>query len=354
MQNEKNISRESVRKFKQFRSLLYAGDPLYSGSAEFVLDMLLYKSTAFARSCDIRPVAVEEEGKRQAQCLYIIAPDTDFAQIAFFDCKKDCPQAAQTLLATVKKIAAQDNMHRIVAGLCGHLSYGVGILNETACKNTFDTCYNKTYYGDYFSDFAVKHTMSCYRAPLDEIRARLHAAACDTQGFTVRDADFSRFKDECENLRRLSDGTIGQTYLYAPTKEGHYYDLLKDLKILLRGQNLLFLQHEGRDVGFVFWHPDYNGAAPSGKPFSAFSFACAAATKSRKIDAVKFNAIGVLAPCQGKGTYALLNAFSQRIGNRFRYFETNFVWDSNTKSALLNRRLVGNVCRKFTVYEDNL
>ena len=343
---------KEIKEFKKFRARTYRGDELYVGSAEFISDMLLRRTTDFAKSCTVVPLAVENQGERQAQCLFVHAPNTDYAQIAFFDARNET--AAKNLIENAKTLARNLGLSRIVAGLHGHLSYGVGILTSAKSKNTFDTCYNKLGYSEYFKDFETVNTLSAYRFETEKARRRLKEADFDTGGYSVRTADFSHFADECEIMREICDRTIGQTYLYEPTEEGHFFQLLKDMKILLSGKNLLILRRDGKDVGFLFWHPDYNEVIRPGKSCSALKFALGYALHRSKVDTVKLNSIGVEDSCRGKGTLALLRAFSECIGDRYKYIETNFVWDCNTKSSLLNKKMTGEVCRTFAVYEDKL
>lgn len=342
------------KKFISFRKKLYKGDDLYVGTADFILDMLIKKTTRYARSCEIAPLSFESGGNREAQALFVHNPADDFASLAFFDCVENGNFAAQCVIKRAKELCAARGIKRLVAGLNAHLSYGVGILTAASLKNSFDTCYNKSYYAEFFKDFPVANALTAYRNGLREVRGRLKDIEIDIRGYTVRHADFKRFEDECETMRMLCDSTIGQTYLYAKTAERHFYELLKDMKILLRGNNLLFLMYGGKEVGFLFWHPDYNGAVKAGKSVGAPSFAVQYLLRGKKIDTVKLNSIGVTDAHRGKGTLALLRAMDAEIGDRYEFLETNFVWDRNKKSSLLNRRLIGGECRKFAVYETGI
>lgn len=340
-----------IKAFVSFRRRIYRGDPQYAGTAEFILDMLLRGGTNFSRQCEILPVAYERGGVRAAQALFIVAPREEFAQLAFFDCFENDVEAAEAIILKARELTRARNLKKLVAGLNAHLSYGVGILTETSLKNTFDTCYNKTYYANFFSGFPVRNTLTAYRNTMSDSRARLGKVTADTRGYTVRKANFKRFREECERMRVLCDDTIGETYLYSRTEPLHFYELLKDMKLILHENNLLFLMHGGKEVGFLFWHPDFNGAVKAGKPVSAFSFALACAFGGKKIDTVKLNSIGVEREHRGLGTLALLRAMSEAVGDRFKYIETNFVWDCNRESSFINRRLIGGECRKFAVYE---
>lgn len=109
--------------------------------------------------------------------------------------------------------------------------------------------------------------------------------------------------------------------------------------------------YEGREVGFLFWHPDFNCTLKAGKAISALNLACGAVFGRKKIDTVKLNSIGVEDEHRGRGTLALLRALRERAGGKYKFIETNFVWDENRRSRLLNLRLLYGECRKFEVYE---
>lgn len=63
--------------------------------------------------------------------------------------------------------------------------------------------------------------------------------------------------------------------------------------------------------------------------------------------------VGVLKDYKGRGTIALLRALEERTRS-YEYIETNFVWDNNVESTLINKRLLGQSCRKFSVYEKEI
>ena len=345
--------KREIAAFRDFRKSLYRGDGFYFGTAEFVTDMLLNRTTAFARSCETRLLSVERSGERKAQCMLVKAPHTDFAQLSFFDCADDDTAAAE-LIEKSKRLAREWGASRLIAGLNGHLSYGVGLLTECSLPNTFDTSYNKPHYARYFENFGEAHGLTAYRCSLAKARKALAEIKGGTNGYGVREADFSRFRCECEIMRRLCDETIGETYLYTPTDEGHFYELMKDLKILLSRKNLLFLTYFGEDVGFLFWHPDFNEAVKAGESVNAPKFALSYLFNRNKIRTVKFNAFGVKREHRGKGTLALIRGMNERLCDGYDFIETNFVWDSNRASSLVTRKLIGDECRKFKVYEEKL
>ena len=69
-----------------------------------------------------------------------------------------------------------------------------------------------------------------------------------------------------------------------------------------------------------------------------------------KINKVKLNSIGVKEEYQGIVTLQLLKETSKYL-DKYDTIETNFVWENNKKSMLINKRLLKNVERTFKVVE---
>ncbi len=70
---------------------------------------------------------------------------------------------------------------------------------------------------------------------------------------------------------------------------------------------------------------------------------------------MKVNAIGVLPKYQRVGLVAGLLAETYRYAHtRFTAGETNFVWDQNQDSTLLNRRVTDRALRHYAVYEIDI
>lgn len=337
--------KEELKRFQHFRKVLYQGDPSYVSTSEFVVEDLLYQKTAFTRSCYVRPVIVEKNGKDVAEAVFIYNSRLPYLQVGFFEALENQADAVEKILSAAKKEAKKLHVENVVIGLNAHISYGVGILTRGFdYKNSFDSIYNKPYYKEYFQKYR-KETLSTYyteKAQADQLLVLSHGDV------RIRHADMRNFKAETELMRKLCDKTIGRTFLYYPTQEGHFYELIKDLKPFLSGENLLFAEDkDGNAVGFMFWHPDYNRMLPAGKQNSMLRIALAYAFNRKAIDTVKINAIGSLSPM---ATVALLTEFSRITGDKYRYLETNFVWDNNLRSTKINKRFFGKPHRKYEVY----
>ena len=142
--------KKDIKAFKRFRKYLYNNDPYYVSTIEFTCNMLLKKETLFSKTCDIVPLLVYDNDNIVAQCLLIYNPKDDFVQISFFEALENMQEAVELIKTAARKFAEERNVKRVIVGLNGHLSYGVGLTVDIKSPNTFDSTYTKPYYIDYF------------------------------------------------------------------------------------------------------------------------------------------------------------------------------------------------------------
>jgi hypothetical protein len=340
----------SAGRFVAFVRRLYAGDPGYCATLAFSLQSALSSTTDFFRSCSSRPVAVERNGDIVAQCLLIHDPALPAVQIGFFEALPDEQAAVDLLLAEARAEAERVGVERVVVGMDGHLSIGVGILVEGFARTTFGSTWNKPYYASYFSGLD-RSDLTVYGGSVPDSVGRVRRLSRRAPGeVTVREVDLHRWDEELETFRGLCDATLGSTDLYAPTKPGHFAELMGDLRPLLRPENLLFAMAGGREIGFVFWHPDYNEVLPTGRGLSISGIAWRFFTRQRRIRTVVVNAIGTLPDAPTVTTAALLSALADRVDGQYDTYETCFVWDGNAASRGINRYIEATPVRRYAVW----
>ncbi len=339
-------NKQQIRKFRKFRKKLYQGDPFYVSTVEFTVDMLLFRSTQFAARCVMKPVMIEDNGKTVAEGILIKYPYDDFVQIAFFEALENQENAVELIKDKAKAFAEEMKVNRIIVGLNGHLSYGVGLSLDMNKANTFDSMYSKLYYPDYFRD-AESYQLVAFRNRVD---AMVNKLSYRPSRITVRPIDFSCFSKEMAFFKEICDATIGKTFLYSPTEERHFEELIGQMKFFLRPENLLLAFDGNEAVGFLFWHPDYNEILKKGKQNSLISIACRYSLFKKKITTFKINSIGVKPEYRGFLTCNLLYEMSKYVRD-YIYAETNFVWRSNFDSMSLNEYAIKKIERNFAVYE---
>ena len=336
-------------RFKEFRRKLYLNDSYYVSTAEFTLDMLLNGETAFSKNIEIHPIMGIQAGEILLEAVLIHNPKDDFLQISFFEALENVNAEVEQFLEYAKDFAKIRGLNKIFIGLNGHLSYGVGLSVDMTLPNTFDSTYTKLYYTKYFEKYK-KHELVAFS---NELCAVIPKVAHRESSVSIRSIDFNDFEAEMERFRQICDETIGTTFLYSKTDEGHFYDLLKSMTFFLKPENILFAEHQGQVVGFIFWHPDYNEILRKGKSNSLFGIAVRYLLLKNKIKRIKLNAMGVKKEYQGVTTVNLLYEVGKYVGG-YETVETNFVWCNNKKSMSVNRALLQNEERRFAVYEVDL
>jgi hypothetical protein len=338
------FTKKDKKKFKKFRMNLYKNDPFYVSTVEFTCDMLLYKTTTFAASCNIKPVMIIED-EILCEALLIKAPKDDFVQISFFEAIENADEAVNLLIEEAKKFAISAGVKKIIIGLNGHLSYGVGLSVDMNKPNTFDSTYTKTYYNKYFEKY-TKYDLVAFS---NSISNMINTIPKKESNIVIRPINLKKFKEEIEEFRKVCNETIGKTFLYAPTEKLHFEELLEDMLFFLKPENILMAYDNNELVGFIFWHPDYNEILKKGKYNSLLSIALRYTLFKNKIKKIKLNAIGVKEKYQGIVTMNLLREVTKYC--HCDELETNFVWCNNFKSMRLNKHIVKNIERQFAVYE---
>jgi GNAT superfamily N-acetyltransferase len=341
------------KRFVEFIYGLYAGDRSWVDSSLFVMKMFLYQTDTFTRQNFIRPIAVREDGRTLAQCMFIHDPRLPYLQIGFFDALQDQTEAVGMLLDEAQNAARITGVDKVVIGLHGHVSYGVGILMPgRENRISFDSLYNKPYYCDYFEVPGFeRHTLSTYTFKLDDVRQRITGLGRTYEEFSFRTMRLNDYKNEMILFGKLCNGCLRQTFLYFDRDPENLFELMSGLKPLLRPEHLIFALKNGREAGFFFWHPDYNAVLPPGRKNSLVALMARYFLLKSTIDTVKINAVGVLPEYQRTGAIVgLFDAALRRAPAQFKRGETNFVWDSNRNSRMLNLKLGNTVDRRYAVY----
>jgi hypothetical protein len=238
--------------------------------------------------------------------------------------------------------------------LNGHVAYGVGYLADAfnvPCP--FDSIYTPDYYVAYWSPHAeAVHTLSTYRfdlsraRPPDAVLRRAHSR------IQFRKMDTANFREEAILLGELANRYLADTYLYFERDPSDMYRLLKPIRPLLEAENLVFACREGREIGFLFWHPDFNEVIPGGRRNSALATGVRCLLGKNRIRSAKLNAVGVDRRYHGSSAViGLLGELVRSCAGRYESVETNFVWDSNHKSRLLNKHFPHEEARHYKTFE---
>lgn len=342
------------RSYVNFIYRVYAGNPYFKDTLTPLVRLFLHQSDAFTTECFIRPIQVISGGEIAAQGMLVHHPRLKMLQVAFFDALPDRPEAVERLVEEARAEARRRGLARIVAGLNGHLAYGVGFLADafdTPCP--FDSLYTPDYYLNYWARHAeAVRTLSAYRFRLSEVCLPEAAVRRASSRFDFRMMNLARFREEATLLGELSNRFLRDTYLYFDRPPSAMYELLRPLRPLLKPYHLLFACRDGQEVGFLFWHPDFNEVIPGGRRNSTLTSGIRCLLGRSRIRTAKLNAVGIDHRFRGSSAAAgLLREFVAFCAGRYDSVETNFVWDSNRSSRLINTHFPHREARHYRVFE---
>ncbi len=333
---------------------MYAGNGAWKDLQSHLAKGFLEGSDGFIRSCAIEPLMVRDQGVPVAQAMLVSHPECGFQQVAFLECAPGRRDAVAALLERAIHHASQRGYKDIVIGLNGHVAYGAGFLqNRFEEPISFDSLYTAPWLAPVLDSFGMRSIgLSTYKVAMDRIQAWDPGfPERSGTGYSIRVMDRSRFQDEIRLFGSLANDCLSDTPLYFPRDPESLVELLDPLRMLLRAEHLIFAMHRGREVGFLFWHPDFNEVVPGGRAASIVEIALRTWCFGSRIRNLKLNALG-LAPAHrsGEALRLLLREVHRKAQGRFDTMETNFVWDDNLESSRLNLRHFGAPHRRYQVY----
>jgi len=352
------VSSREKKGYIDFIYKLYANDSSFVDTSVFIVKTFLYQKDSFTRECFIRPVVYKDRDKTVAQVMFIHHRDFPYLQVGFFDALPEQQQAVNVLIFEARKEAKQRGLNKIVIGLNGHVSYGVGILTSGFEKRiSFDSLYNKRYYEAYFDSMNLnKRSLYAYGFTIEGIKRRIsHMTEKTHKRFDFRTMNMNNFENEMLLFGSLCNSCLNETFLYYDRDPKHLYELVKEMKFLLKPENLLFALKDGKEVGFYFWHPDYNEIIKPGVRNSLVKIFLNFLFRKKSIKNIKVNALGILPEHHSMG--AIVGLFQEGLkytDGIYEGGETSFVWDSNMKSRKINHGLGNSEARRYAVYIDEI
>lgn len=347
-------SKVDKRRFVDFVYRVYQGNSCFCDTQVHALRNFLYKKDCFAKECRVRPVVVEKNGSIVCQALLVCHSGLAVLQIAFFESLPSQEKAVQLLLSEARREARMLGVEKIIAGMNGHVSYGVGFLmSEYDKPSSFDGRYSPPYYHHYFEGIAeCRPTLSTYHFKTENAQPSVKAFKRIRKSIQFRGMDLRRFHEEMLLFGSLCNRCLADTYLYFDRAPLAMYEMLRPLRFLLRPEHLIFATLDGHEIGFIFCPPDYNQVLRRGCRNSMLWVAWNCLARRSEITRRKVNVLGVLPQHRHSGVSLGLIWEAGRHWDMYSSGgETNFVWDDNQKSSRLCRRTTDGVFRTYCVYE---
>lgn len=349
-------SEKQKTEFCHFVYQVYRGNPNYKDNFNYNVKYFLWPKGVFARHCKLFPFAVYEQKTMVARCLFIYHPRLQALQMGFFEALPGQQAAVDRLLNKAESLATKLGLKRLLIGLNGHLAYGVGLLaNAYDLPNTFDGPYSQPYYLDYFRHHRLtEHTLTTYQYQTANADFTDNQLQRIYQHFSFRNINLKKLPEEMSILGKLFNETLSYTRFYFDLSAEESYELMKPLVPLLSDDNIIFALYQGKEIGFIFWHPDYHQLLKPGKNHVS-AFLLKYFFKRKMITDFKINSLGVLPEFWRSGVATgLINEIYQRTKGHYRGGETSFIWDDNYRSTLTATHLTGKTFKRYVLFEKTM
>jgi len=351
--NTKKLKKE----YLQFMRQIYKGNKNYKDINIFFAKNFLFQEDLFSKKCKIYPALIKENNIIVACATCIMYELASELFLSFFEALENKGEAVDLIIKKTKEIAQKEGKHKIVIGINGHISYSVGILeNNYDIAQTFDSSYNPPYYIEYFEKYcsdkkeAVSYGYDLNKIKFDDdVLKRIHSE------ISFRFLDKKNFKKDILMFGDLCDQSMkGTPYYYQKTKE-EMYDSLKSMRHIFNEENIIFAIKDGKEIGFILHHPDYNQAI-MGQHLTPLKLFLGSKFGSKKIDTMIINIIGILPDYRIKAIIIGLLNEAHKIADKHKYknIYSTFVFKDNLESTKLCSSLSSREVNKYYIYEINI
>lgn len=350
-----SVNESNKKAFFSFYEQQYLNNPLKRNSMSGLLKGLLYGKSEMCKSVDIEPLMVTEENKIIMICVLSYAYRMpDFLQISFFEALRFDMEAFHMILQRAEALAREKGATKISGSLNVHVNYGLGFLARGFDKSqTFGMSHNPDFYNDFFESsgfetidlVSYKKDMSTVENLFDEkLQNRIK------KRYTVRPVNFKNLKAEAGIYTQINNNAFSRHLFYYPRKAEEDLELFKDFQLLLKPENLLFVEKEGQPVGFMLWYPDFHELM---KPSETLGLSTVIKNKlfNKRIRTVKIVEMGVLPSESGRGAIlALFQHCHQCTKGRFDHFESGWILKTNERSKAFGIKWADSEHKQYKAY----
>lgn len=341
--------------FLDFYKSQYVNNPLRRDTSSGLVKGLIYGKSELCKSLEMEPCLVMEKDKILMICILAYAHRLpDYLQIGFFESAEFNGEAFTLVMNRAEELARKNGASKISASLNIHVNYGLGFLASDYDKDqSFGLAHNQEYYHEYFRTNGFKAIdMVTYRKNMNtmdklfpsNIRKKLETK------YAVREIDLKNLKSEIALYTKINNESFGDHLFYYPRKEEEDLELFKDLKFLLRPENLLFVEKSGVPIGFMLWYPDFNQLI---KPGETVGLKTVIKNKllPGSIRTFKIVEMGVIPDerCRG-AVLALFNHCFKCTKGRFDYAESGWILADNKKSKNFGVKWADAESKRFKAY----
>jgi GNAT superfamily N-acetyltransferase len=340
--------------FSLFKKI-YKNNNYARNANNYMLKQIFKGKTAFCKDKYIRGIYILENKDIVMQCVFIHSDKLDALQIAYFEALPEKHGAFDMLMKEAIKICNERKIGKIVAGMNGHVNYGLGFLIDSFDKDpVFGTQYNPPYYKSYFERYNMKEIRLCsfywdmnlvkmqkYTRIYEKLRSR----------YIIKEFNPNNLDEEARLYTYLNHVCFKNHRFYYPSSYEEDKVLVKEL-LLLSPKNFIVFAYDGaKPIGFVLWYPDFNQLIKPGRKINVLTLIKIQLFK-RRITKVKVGEIGVIPEYHNKGIpLLLLKYIADKVKDKYTCGESSWILEENKSSRLMTSTFADKEYKHYAAYE---
>lgn len=351
--------KHEIKEFINFYKTQYINCSKKQDSLSPLLKKILNGKSKMNKSVDLEPLMIVEDGQVIMICILAWAHRMpEVLQISFFESSIYKPKAFKLILHRAEKLAKEKGATQITASLNIHVNYGLGFLASNYDeKQSFGMAHNPEFYNKYFQDSGFNTIdLISYRKDMTNMDSLLNDRMKKklNEKYNVRAIDFKNFKEEIRLYTDINNKAFNDHLFYYPRDLDEDMELFKDLKFLLKPENLLFVEKKGKAIGFMLWYPEFYELI---KPGQNFGISTVIKNKLfyKDIKTFKIVEIGIIPSHQEKGAIlALFEYCFQCTKGKFDKFESSWILKNNNKSKAFGIKWSDGESKEYKAYIKEL
>jgi len=334
-------TRKDLRAFYQIPNEIYTHNSFYRASELDITRLLVEGPSAFHQHATVQAYLImQEEVVAGRFCFIHDKKLPEYVQVSFFEAQPGLLDVANMIIGKAR--AEFTDCKRIVFGLNGHLNYGAGMLTSNFNEApVFGLPYNREYYQDYFNGLREISLVS-YKFPLDPFIDYHHRMKdkADFKGITVRKLNKNRLRHEIEIYTYLNNACFKAHPFWSERNVQEDFELFYPFRFLIKEENLLFAEKDGKPIGFFLWYPDFNQLLKDHQHLGLkhvlhYYFAS-------PIDTFRFTEIAVLPEFKTSHAAQAMILYAIPLIRKagIKQGEGGFIFEANTNSIVMTRRFI--------------
>jgi hypothetical protein len=351
-----------LKTFYDIACKVYRGNKNYRGTERSIEHLLIKGPSAYHSHSKVLPYIIRDGNDIVGRFALIRDNNLhDYLQVSFFEALPEQGNLLDLIRTEAKKHFP--NLKKIVVGLNGHLNYGAGfLLNRFDEPPLFGLPYTMPHYPSYFSELNQRRMFS-FRFRMEEYIkwAESYRPPKKMNGLEVRFMDKKQLTRESSIYTFLNNRAFASHPFWAFREDEEDLELFYPFRFLLRNENLIIAELNGKPVGFFLWYPDFNELVTSQRDLN---FGDVLKFRSgKRIKVFRFTEIGVLPELQKStvGFSLLMKSIPVFKKYGFEYCEGGFIFEENTSSIAMVTRMIYRSTglkplpyRSYAVYDGKL